>query len=210
MHWTLIIMISVLINFALVFLTYKFITEVEIQNEQASVCEGVLANWEILKQHYKRQKSNVLLCIDYCFQDNLLFVFLFWVPYYFMKEGFAEKAALIGICFPAGSLIGSLALTPIVALCERYAAFITSFLFLKVPIFASFFFIQPTVDNFAIYAILFLVTFTLQIVAQSRLSTTEVTEKSANYEEKYLAMNFSRFIREAFTGLCVLLFGVFL
>ena len=49
MHWALIIMISVLINFVLVFLTYEFIPEVEIQNEQASVCEGIQANWAILK-----------------------------------------------------------------------------------------------------------------------------------------------------------------
>ena len=117
MHWTVIIIIVAIIYFCLTFLTYKFVPEVEIQNEQVSVCEGIWANWAILKEHYRRQVSNVLFCIDFSFQENLLLIFLFWAPYYFMKEGFGEKAALIGICYPAGSLIGSLVLIPAVSLC---------------------------------------------------------------------------------------------
>ena len=149
--------------------------------------------------------------MDFIFQENLIFVFLFWVPYFFMKEGFGQKAAILGLCHPTGCFIGSLLLSPLVSLCSSYTHIITCiFVSMKMLLIISLFFVNVSVENFPVYLLIFGTLFTLHIVPYSKESTNEVTEKTINSEEKYLILNFMRLARELWSATSLLLSGLIL
>ena len=142
MHWTIIILITAFINMFFSSLTFKFVPEVERDVPAIGICEGIQRNKEVIKEHYQRKTSNWLLLLDFLFQENITFVFLFWAPYFFMKMGFSQKAAIIGLCLPSGCFIGSLLLNPLIALCSSFTHIITCiFVFIKLLLLISLFFI---------------------------------------------------------------------
>lgn len=51
----------------------------------------------------------------------MTFVFIFWCPYYFIKEGFAPlSASYIALTLPVGTAIGSITIIPLLSLCPNY------------------------------------------------------------------------------------------
>ena len=89
-----------------------------------------------------------------------------------MKHGFGPKGAIIGLAFPVGTLIGSLTLNPLLSLCQNFTSIFTCFLlFIELLAYISFFFIDPVLENFTVYLIIFGFIFLIFIVPYSKQAT---------------------------------------
>ena len=108
-----------------------------------------------MKIFYRRQTSNILQLIDFCFLENHMFVLLFWLPYYFNKLGYGYSSTTIAIAYPIFIVIGSFVFNPVFDRFPKQVYLISIILVLFTFLgFAAMLFFGSDQADFPIYIVL--------------------------------------------------------
>ena len=120
----------------------------KIRERSNTASEKAKISYSLLKEHYSRRPSNIWLCIDFNFQENILFELFFWAQYYFVMIGFGEKATAVALVFPIANFLGSLILNPLLSKCPNRKTYFTLFCtFMMVAASALMLVIPPSLDG---------------------------------------------------------------
>ena len=84
--------------------------------------------FQTLKNFYQRKGSNILLLFDYCLLDNQTSSIVFWVPFFFEKEGFGFDATWMVFSYSIGTSVGALIINPLLKIFPSKASPATVFL----------------------------------------------------------------------------------
>ena len=161
-----------------------------------------------MKNFYQRKGSNIILLFDYCLLDNQTLLIVFWVPFFFEKEGLGFDATWILFSYSIGTSMGALIINPILKIFPEKAHATTVFLlFMESCCLCSVYFIERDKQNLGIFIILFGLASIMLISPSSRSISTEVVERAENDRENYLVVNFMRVVRELISALLTIMIG---
>ena len=125
-----------------------------------------------------------------------------------MLEGFGFDATWILFTYSIGNSFGALTINPILKCFPNVVPVATIYLLvLECCCLLSVLFIELTIENFAIFIVLFGLAAILLIAPFSRSVSTEVAERVTSDRENYLVLNFMRVIRELVAALTIFFIG---
>ena len=84
------------------------------EEENQTIGEKICSMFKILKEYLKRNISNIILVLEYCFIDNQPIMIVYWVPFFFMESGFGFLATWIALSYPIGVCLGAFTMVPLV------------------------------------------------------------------------------------------------
>ena len=149
-----------------------------------------------------------MLLFDYCLLDNQTSSIVFWVPFFFEKQGFGFDATWMVFSYSIGTSIGALIINPLLKFFPEKASPATVFLlFIECCCLFSVFLIEKDKENLGAFITLFGFASILLISPASRSASTEVAERVENDRENYLVVNFMRVVRELISALSIILIG---
>ena len=139
--------------------------------------------------------------IDFCFQENLIFIFLLWCPYFFIHHDFSYfNTTLIAMTFPVATALGSLVINPLLSDQRDHTGRRTiGLVIMEYLCFLSCLFIEVDEKNLLYFIVFFGLGFIFYMVPYSKSTTTEVSERLQNGKEQYLMINFMRIMRGILT-----------
>ena len=193
-------------------LTYVLVPEEYLpEREYQGVWEYASSMAKIMKGYYGRKTSNWLNLLDFIFLDNQLYIVLFWAVFYFSKLGYGYTSSMIASVFPACMVLGTLVLQFVLGKHLAQKPFITVILVgLNFLTFMMLLVLGNDQSEVPIYMILLGCGAFVWVVPFIRSFTVDVSERAENPQEKYLVSNFMRTAREVFTGITMLLLGIFM
>ena len=207
LHWTAGFLLQTALFFLAVVLMRAFVPE-KTRDRSSTALEKAKMSYSLLKEHYGRKPSNIWLCVDFNFQENMLFEMFFWAQYYFVMIGFGGKATAVALAIPIANFSGSLVLNPLLSKCaNRKVRFTLGCTFMMVISSALMLAIPPSLDGFYLYMAAFSSITFFGVLPFTKSITDEVLERTSSSDEKYIVTNFMRAVRELFTGVMMLLTG---
>ena len=101
-----------------------------------------------------RKKSNILFSLDYCFMENIIFIEVFWITFYFVTKGYVDNIAGLSSIYPFSIILGSFTLIPLFSFCQFKKSLLTSGLLVaNFLIMLSFIFLNSEKSNLVYYII---------------------------------------------------------
>ena len=212
LDWVVSLFVFAMIYFLIGVLTCIIVPEKRIETDaeedNQSVLEKTRQILKTLKNYYKRQASNVILLMEYCFIDSQGAMIVYWVPFFFMKVGFGFDATWVALSYPIGVAIGSFSTSPLINYFSNYANLITTFiLFLECICAGIFWFIDLKEENLIIFVVLLGLASVFWIGPYTRLAQGDVIDRVKSSKEKYLAVNSMRMGTEILSAIYTLIIG---
>ena len=162
-------------------LTYILVPEdfLEANNEDETIGSKICKMLKIIKAFMKKNVSNILLVFDFCFIDNQTSMIVFWIPHFFRQSGFSYAATWIALTYPAGTMIGSFVVNPLLKKCPKHIPkFTIVLLALEMLCFLGVILLDMVAENLAFYILFLVFAYIFLVSPYSRAASTEISERT--------------------------------
>jgi predicted MFS family arabinose efflux permease len=148
----------------------------------------------MLQFFFRRQTSNIFILFDFTFQENMAFLLIYWMPYYFTLNNFKDSSIYILIVFPVFTSVGSFVFNLMVNKCCPSYDSIATCILMVLSFCASLAMCFIGTDPQDVFLYLALVSAFLSL-PYSKVCSTEISDRVQNAKENYIAVNGMRIFR---------------